>query len=433
MTTTIQEIISGKITGEVTISGFIDTIREHKKYIFLVLRQKTELLQVFLEKEKFAFLELKIESFIEVTGVLEMKEEVKLHGIELIAIEIEIISAPFEELPISWKGEGYPSLHERLDHRHLSLREPKILLAFEMMSFFDLKVREFFYSMGFIEIHTPKIIGTSSEGGAELFEMQYFDKKAYLAQSPQIYKQMAIAAGFEKVFEIAPAFRADPSFTSRHVTEITMLDIEMGPIKSYYEILESEEEMLVFTIQELAKKYGEKVKELYSLDIKVPTLPFPRITFKECVGILKEKYGIIIPEGEDMSGEGEKKLAEYVQEKFGHDFLFITEYPSSVRAFYTMEKEDERGFSTGFDLIYKGLEITSGAQREHRHDILRAKIIEKGMGVDGFHHYLEAFKHGIPPHGGYGFGFARLFKQMLEFDTIKEMILMPRDPKRIFP
>lgn len=433
MTTTIQEIISGKITWEVTISWFIDTIREHKKYIFLVLRQKTELLQVFLEKEKFAFLELKIESFIEVTGVLEMKEEVKLHGIELIAIEIEIISAPFEELPISWKWEWYPSLHERLDHRHLSLREPKILLAFEMMSFFDLKVREFFYSMWFIEIHTPKIIGTSSEWWAELFEMQYFDKKAYLAQSPQIYKQMAIAAWFEKVFEIAPAFRADPSFTSRHVTEITMLDIEMWPIKSYYEILESEEEMLVFTIQELAKKYWEKVKELYSLDIKVPTLPFPRITFKECVGILKEKYWIIIPEWEDMSGEWEKKLAEYVQEKFWHDFLFITEYPSSVRAFYTMEKEDERGFSTWFDLIYKGLEITSGAQREHRHDILRAKIIEKWMWVDGFHHYLEAFKHGIPPHGWYGFWFARLFKQMLEFDTIKEMILMPRDPKRIFP
>ncbi|EKE29524.1 MAG: Aspartyl-tRNA synthetase [uncultured bacterium (gcode 4)] len=430
---TIKEIISEKPTWEITISWFIDTIRDHKKYIFLILRQKTEFIQIFIEKEKFEWIEFKPESFIEITWVLQYKEEIKLHSMELIAESIEILSQTLEELPISWKWEWYPSMTERLDHRHISLREPKILLAFEMMSCFDLKVREFFYKRWFMEIHTPKIIWTSSEWWAELFEMEYFEKKAYLAQSPQIYKQMAIAAWFEKVLEIAPAFRADPSFTSRHVTEITMLDVEMWPIKSYHEILEIESEMLAFTLAALKEEFSDKVRALYWLEIEVPTLPFPTLRFRECVEILKEEFGIEILEWEDMSSEWEKKMAEYIKRELWHDFLFITEYPSSVRAFYTMTKDWEAPYSTWFDLIYKGLEITSWAQREHRHDILRSKIIEKWMWVDGFYHYLEAFKHGIPPHWWFGFWFARLFKQMLGYDTIKEMILMPRDPKRIFP
>ncbi|EKE27255.1 MAG: aspartyl-tRNA synthetase [uncultured bacterium (gcode 4)] len=433
MKTTIREIISSKTSWEVMISWFIDIIREHKKYIFLILRQKTEFIQIFIEKEKFEKIEFRLESFIEVTWVMQYKEEIKLHSMELIAEHIEVLSYAQEELPISWKWEWYPSISERLDHRHLSLREPKIMLAFEMMSCFDLKVREFFHKRWFMEIHTPKIIWTSSEWWAELFEMEYFDKKAYLAQSPQIYKQMAIAAWFEKVLEVAPAFRADPSFTSRHVTEITMLDIEMWPISSYHEILELESEMLVYTIAAIKEEFGEKVRELYWLEIEVPTLPFPTMKFRECVEILEKEFSILIWEGEDMSSEWEKKLAEYAKKEYGHDFLYITEYPSSVRAFYTMSKDGESPYSTWFDLVYKWLEITSWAQREHRHDILRSKIIEKWMWVEWFRHYLEAFKHWIPPHGWFWFWFARLFKQMLWFETIKEMILMPRDPKRIFP
>lgn len=433
MKTTIKEIISSKIVWEVTVSWFIDTIREHKKYIFIILRQKTLFLQIFIDKEKFGALELKSESFIEVTWVTVYKEDIKLHWLEVIAEEISVLVDCLEELPISWKWEWYPSLSERLDHRHISIREPKILLAFEMMSFFDYKLREFFYKKWFIEIHTPKIIGTSSEWWAELFEIEYFDKKAYLAQSPQIYKQMTIAGWFEKVFEIAPAFRADPSFTSRHVTEITMLDVEVWPIKSYHEILELEEKMIEFTLSEIKKEFGSKVFDLYGLELEVPSLPFPRIKFKECVEILEKEYSITIWEWEDMSSLWEKMIAEYVRKKFWHDFVFITEYPSSVRAFYTMDKKEKYWYSTWFDLIYRWLEITSWAQREHSHDILKQKIIEKWMWVDWFHHYLEAFKHGIPPHWWYWFWFARLFKQMLEFEAIKEMILMPRDPKRIFP
>lgn len=433
MKTTIREILSKKLTWEVSVSWFIDTIREHKKYIFLILRQKTDFIQIFVEKEKFKEMEFKSESYIEVIWIIEYKEEVKLHSIELIAEKIEFLSTPDWDLPITWKWEWYPSISERLDHRHISLREPKILLAFEIMSYFDLKVREFFYKKWFLEIHTPKIIWTSSEWWSELFEIEYFDKKAYLAQSPQIYKQMAIAAWFEKVFEIAPAFRADPSFTSRHVTEITMLDVEMWPLSSYQEIIDLESEMLVFTVWEIKKEFWEKIKEFYSLELEVPILPFPTLKFADCIEILKKEYWILIWEDEDMSSEWEKKLAEYVKHKFWHEFLFITEYPSSVRAFYTMSWAWDTKYSTWFDLIYKWLEITSWAQREHRFDLLKDKIIEKWMSIDWFQSYLEAFIHWIPPHGWFWFWFARLFKQMLWYDTIKEMILVPRDPKRIFP
>ncbi len=433
MKTTIEQIISWEIQEKVTITWFIDTIREHKKYIFMIVRQKTEYMQVFIDKEIFPLISLTHESYVKVRWKLSRRPEIKLHSIELIAEEIEILSSALEEPPITWKWEWYPSLSERLDHRHLSLREPKILLAFQLMSHFDLKIREFFSYEWFTEIHTPKIIWTSSEGWSELFEMQYFDKTAYLAQSPQIYKQMAIAAWFEKVFEIAPAFRADPSFTSRHVTEITMLDIEMWPIKSYHEIIDLEEKMLIYAISGLKERFWEKVKELYWIDIIIPKAPFPRLTFSESVKILKERFSIIIPEWEDMTWEWEKKLSEYIKETSWHDFLFITEYPLWVRAFYTKAKEDKASVSTWFDLIYRWLEITSWAQREHRHDMLKAKILEKWMWIDWFHHYLQAFRHGIPPHWWFGFWFARLFKQMLGFETIKEMILMPRDPKRIYP
>lgn len=432
MKTTISEIISKEIFWEVTISWYIDTLRDHKKYIFIILRQKTDFIQIFVDKEKLSKLELSQESYIEVAWKIKKRPEVKLHWIELVAWKIEVLSSA-SELPISWKWEWYPSISERLDHRHISLREPKIILAFEIMSFFDLKIREFFHEKWFTEIHTPKIIWTSSEGWSELFEIEYFGKKAYLAQSPQIYKQMAIAAWFEKVFEVAPAFRADPSFTSRHVTEITMLDVEMWPIKSYHEVIEMESEMLVFTLQGIKEKFSKKIYELYWIEIEVPTLPFPTIKFKDCIKILKDEFWIELQKTDDMSAEWEKKLAEYVKKKFSHDFLFITEYPSQVRAFYTKDKEDEREFSTWFDLIYKWLEITSWAQREHRIDILSGKILERWLPLEWFHDYLEAFRHWIPPHWGFWFWFARLFKQMLWFETIKEMIFIPRDPKRIFP
>ncbi|MBP8017164.1 aspartate--tRNA(Asn) ligase, partial [Candidatus Gracilibacteria bacterium] len=381
----------------------------------------------------FKDLDFKTESFIEVSGIIKENLSVKLHGLELDVKEIKIMITPTEELPISWKNEGYPSLTERLDYRNISLREPKIHLVFEIMSFFEFKVREFTYKNKITEIHSPKILGAPSESGAELFELEYFDKKAYLAQSPQFYKQMGIASGFGKVMEVGPVFRADPSFTSRHMTEFIGLDFEISPIESHYDLMKFEEDFLVFIFSEIKKEFDKKIKELFGIEIIVPTKPFPKISFKEAVEILKKNYDLIISDQEDINAIGEKKLFDYIKKEFDHDFVFITEYPWYVRPFYHMKLEEDLTLTKSADLIYSGVEITTLAQREHRYEILKSQAIEKGLNLEKIQFYLDFFKYGIPPHGGMGLGMQRIFAKLFGFETIKEMAFIPRDPKRIFP
>jgi aspartyl-tRNA synthetase len=286
----------------------------------------------------------------------------------------------------------------------------------------------------FIEIHSPKLVGAPSESGAELFTLDYFERKAYLAQSPQFYKQMAMAAGFERIFEIGPVFRADPSFTARHMTEFTGVDAEISWIDSHEDVMASEEAMLQHVYQTVKDKHGDAIKELFGVDIVVPTLPFPRITMRETIEILKGRgYALPADKKGDIDPGGEREIAAYVKEKFNHDFVFITDWPITVRPFYHMRKEEDPTLTRSFDLIACGLEITTGAQREHRADVLLKQAEEKGLHAEPIQFYLDFFKYGCPPHGGYGLGLSRLLMVLLGMNNIREAVYIFRGPTRLNP
>ena len=292
-------------------------------------------------------------------------------------------------------------------------------------------MREFVIKNNFIEIHTPKIIGTASESGSEVFELKYFDKKAYLAQSPQFYKQMALASGFDKVFEIAPAFRAENSNSYRHTTEFTSFDIEISYIDSFEDVMNLEEDLLISGLTAVKEQYGEEIKKLFNVDVIVPTKPFPRIKLEELYGKLKDKYNFEVnfEDVGDMNAEAEKLASKYIKEKYGHEFVFITDFSTKKRAFYHMRKNN---IPQGYDLIWKGCEITTGAQREHCYEMLQNQALEKGLDKD-IKFYLEFFKYGCPPHGGFAIGIDRLTMLLLETNSLKETMFIFRGPNRIEP
>lgn len=293
-------------------------------------------------------------------------------------------------------------------------------------------MREFWVKNNFIEIYTPKIMGSASESGSELFEVKYFDRKAYLAQSPQFYKQMAMAAGFEKIFEIGPSFRANPSDTTRHDTEFTMIDMEISFIESEEDVMKVEEEWIAFFLKKVKEKYGEEVKKTFNVEIVVPKLPFPRVTMEEAQKMLKKK-GYKSPEEGDLDAEGEKLLAGLIKEKYGHEFVFVKEYPISVRPFYHMRKKENPKLTKSFDLIWKGVEITTGAQREHRIEPLTKQAIEKKINPKSIQYYLNFFNNGCPPHGGCALSPSRLLMLMLNLGNVREATFLPRDMKRLTP
>jgi aspartyl/asparaginyl-tRNA synthetase len=296
-------------------------------------------------------------------------------------------------------------------------------------------MREFWISHGFVEIHTPKIMGSPSEGGAELFTLEYFGQTASLAQSPQFYKQMAMAAGMDRVFEIGPAFRADPSFTPRHSTEFTSVDMEMSWVESHDDIMEFEEAWLCHVLKTVKAKHGPEIAEIFGVEVVIPSRPFPKVTMDKAQKILQAK-GYLPPEDTkkgDIDPQGERLLCEYAREEFGHEFIFVTDYPVDVRPFYHMRKEDEPNETKSFDLLWKWMEITTGAQREHRYAVLVAQATEKGVSLESIQFYLDFFKFGCPPHGGFGFGLARLLAAMLNQKSIRDVVFLHRGPNRLIP
>jgi aspartyl-tRNA synthetase len=274
---------------------------------------------------------------------------------------------------------------------------------------------------------------TASESGAELFKVEYFGRTAYLAQSPQFYKQMAMAAGFDRIFEIGPVFRANPSFTSRHDTEFTSVDVEISWIESHNDVMKLEEEWVRFMLISIKKELGDEIKELYGTEITIPEIPFPRVTMEEAYAILGSKGYTVAREKGDLDPEGERILAAYVKDKFGHDFVFVIDWPVSVRAFYHMRCENNPGLTKSFDLLWSGLEVTTGAQREHRYDILARQAQEKGFALGPLQHYLDFFKYGCPPHGGYGFGLTRMLMILLGLKNVREVTYLYRGPNRLSP
>ena len=419
-----------KLNERNKVQGFIENIRNKKTMAFIVVKDTTGKLQVTIEKEKYPGIAEKIEgllahSVITVEGPVIENEYVKMGGKEMLPDTLEVESRA-EALPM---GDD-ANIDTRLDYRWVDLRNEKNALIFKAQTELTKAMREFALDNRFMEIHTPKLIGAASESGSDVFELEYFDRKAYLAQSPQFYKQMAMASGFERIFECAPVFRAEKSFTNKHATEFTGFDIEMSYIESYEDVMKFEEEMLTYAIGKLKEKYGEEIQEAFGEELIVPTLPFPRIKLADLYNELEERYGFTVLDSEknDLTTEAERMCKQLSKEKYGHEFLFVTDFPAEKRAFYHMRKD---GIPQGYDLIWKGVEITTGAQREHRYDVLKAQADEKGLGED-VKFYLEFFKYGCPPHGGFGLGVDRLTMLVTNL-PIKEVAFLFRGPNRLTP
>ena len=430
--------LKNKLNEEVEIHGFVDNIRNLQYVQFLIIRDITGKVQVTIEKEDESMKELveivnnlSIDSTVIVKGKLLDSPKVKLNGMEIIPSSIEITSKS-AELPFNYKDLNSVNLDTRLDYRFIDLRNEKNSLIFKVQSTLVKYLREYLYNHNFTEIHTPKIIGAASESGSEVFEIKYFDNKAYLAQSPQFYKQMAMASGLDRVFEVAPVFRAENSNTNRHATEFTSFDLEFSYIKDYNDVMDLEAEMITYALKNLKEELGEKIKEVFNIEINVPTLPFPKMTLKEVYEELEKEFHLVVPEEEktDLTTEAEKKLKVLAKKKFNHEFIFVTDYPAEKRAFYHMR--DENGVLQGYDLIWRGVEITTGAQREHRYEEIVKNAKEKGLDND-VKFYLEFFKYGCPPHGGFAIGVDRFTMLLLDIPSIKETQFLFRGPSRINP
>lgn len=424
---------------EVTVHGFVENIRNLQWVAFIILRDNTGKVQITIEKSEESNKDmidtismLNNESTIKVTGILKENDKVKMGGMEIIPSNIEVTSKSLEsELPINIKDKNASLIDARLDHRWLDLRNTYNANIFKIQSKFVEAMREFLYSKNFIEIHTPKLIGAASESGSEVFEVKYFDRKAYLAQSPQFYKQMAMSAGLDRIFEVGPVFRAENSNTNRHTTEFTGFDLEFSYIDSVEDVMCMEEELLTYALGKVKDSYGELIKEEYGQEVIVPTTKFPRIKLHDLYDELEKRYGYKVDEAAkvDLTTEAEKLSYKYSMEVYNSEFLFVTDYPKDKRAFYHLREND---IPQGYDLIWRGVEITTGAQREHRYEQLCTQAREKGLEED-VKFYLEFFKYGCPPHGGFGLGVDRLTMLLLGLPSLKEAMFIFRGPNRLNP
>lgn len=435
----VLEDLKNHFDEEVIISGFVDEIRNLKWVQFVVLRDETGKVQITIEKSDEAnkelveiINELTVESTLKVTGKVMDAPSVKLGGMEVIPSKIEVTSRNEGELPFNYKDISTVNLDTRLDYRYIDLRSDANNLMFRIQSTLVRYMREYLYDNGFTEIHSPKLLGAASESGSEVFEVKYFDRKAYLAQSPQFYKQMALASGFGRVFEVAPCFRAENSNTSRHATEFTSFDVEFAYINDFNDVMDLEAEMLKYAFLKTNEKFGDKIKEVFGNELIVPKTPFPKMRLADIYKELEERYGYKPENGEmnDLTTEAERLCYKLSMDKFDSEFLFVIDFPAEKRAFYHMR--DENGILQGYDLIWRGVEITTGAQREHRYEEIVKNAREKGLDND-VKFYLDFFKHGCPPHGGFAIGVDRLTMLLLGIPSVKETQFLFRGPNRIEP
>ena len=425
----------GEHLGEtVSVCGWVHTLRLQRTMQFVLVRDHTGTVQVTHRRGgdelEQALDSLTVESAVRITGRVVDNSAVNLAGLELVPETVELLNPAQAPLPI----DRHTGLEQRLDWRFLDVRRrPEAQLLFAVQTTLEQAMREFAYARGCTETHTPKLMGTASESGAEVFRLDYFGRDAYLAQSPQFYKQLAIAAGIDRVFEIGPVFRAEPSFTARHATEFTGLDVELAWIDGLEDVLVFEEEMLAHALARVVETHGAAISDRYGVQVRVPGTPFPRITMAEAHRVLRA--GGWDPEGRqlDLDPAGERALAAHVAEETGHEFVFVTHYPERARPFYHRRVADQPGLTLSFDLLWKGLEITTGAQREHRYPVLVEQARAKGMATEPLRHYLDCFRFGCPPHGGFGMGLGRVLMVLLGLDSLREATFLFRGPNRLTP
>ncbi|MBS5950554.1 MAG: aspartate--tRNA(Asn) ligase [Clostridium sp.] len=421
--------LNGLIDEKVCVQGWVYKIRRLKFITFVIIRDRTGLVQCIVDNNKFDISEIAIESVVSIIGKVKESNN-KLNPFEVEVEGIEVISKVKDELPIEVNKENLEvNLDTMLNNRILSLRHPKINAIFKVQNLIVNLFREFLNKEGFTEINTPKLVKEGAEGGTEVFEVKYFEEKAYLAQSPQFYKQMMVASGFERVFEVGHAYRAEEHNTNRHLNEYISMDLEMGFIEDESDIMDLEENLLKYIIETL-KISGKEYLELLQVELPAINNKIPRIKFEEAINILKENYNKNDLEG-DLDPEAEKLLCKYVKENLNSDFVFLTNYPRKKRPMYTMPLGEEGTHS--FDLLFKGIEITTGGQRIHDYKMLVENMKCKGLNPNNYDNYLEIFKYGMPRHGGLAIGLERITAKLLGLENVREATLITRDRKRLIP
>jgi nondiscriminating aspartyl-tRNA synthetase len=428
---TLNKDLPAHVGQRVRVEGWVHAIRKFGAVNFLILRDRTGMSQVILEPEQLQKLDgLQVETVVAVEGRVE-EEERAAGGVEIRQASLEVLSPVTEVLPFEINKKVLkPSLDVFLNNAPVGLRYPKKQAIFRIYSDLLSGFREYLIPRGFTEIHTPKIMGTASEGGANVFALDYFGKPAFLAQSPQLYKQIMVGV-FERVFEIGPAFRAEEHYTVRHLNEYNSLDLEMGFIHSYNDVLD----VLIAVLEHMVKTAVEHhPQDVELLGIQLPRFgDVPRITFREAQQIILDRHGENRFHEPDFSPQDERWVSEWASEEYDTDFVFVTHFPSAKRAFYTMPDPADPEYSFGFDLLFRGQELVSGAQRIHSYDQLVQVIRGREMDPANFEGYLEAFKFGLPPHGGFAIGSERLLMRLVDADNIRETTLFPRDVNRLAP
>lgn len=428
----LEDLLKAEEGTTIILEGAVYSIRDMGEIAFVILRKREGLIQTVWEEGKtdMELSEIREGDYIHVTGQIKDEERAP-HGKEVRLSTIRHLSHVSCPLPLpidKWKLNT--SLEAKLDRRSLSLRNIRERARFRIQEGIVRGFRDFLYEQGFTEIHTPKIGAKSAEGGANMFRLSYFHRPAVLQQSPQLYKQMMVGV-FDRVFETGPVFRAEKHNTRRHLNEYTSLDFEMGYIHSFLDICAMETGFLQYTMNLLEKEYS---KELKLLNITLPDVEkIPHVRFDEAKRLVSEKYNRKIRNPFDLEPEEEELIGKYFKEEYNADFVFVTHYPSKKRPFYAMDDPEDTRYTLSFDLLYHGLEITTGGQRIHDLSMLEEKIQEKGMTEEGLEQYLDAFRFGMPPHGGLGIGLERLTMQLLGEDNVREACLFPRDMSRLEP
>lgn len=428
----LEDLLQAEEDSRLIVEGAVHSVRDMGDIAFIILRKRDGLVQTVWEEGKTnqELSQIRQGDFIRIEGTVKNEERAP-HGKEIRLENIQHISKASGPLPLAidkWKLNT--SLEAKLDRRSLSLRNVRERARFRIQEGIVRGFRDYLYSQGFTEIHTPKIGAKSAEGGANLFKLSYFHRPAVLQQSPQLYKQMMVGV-FDRVFETGPVFRAEKHNTRRHLNEYTSLDFEMGYIHSFMDICEMETGFLQYMMALLEKEYS---KELKLLGVKLPDVSkIPYVRFDEAKHLVSEKYNRKIRNPFDLEPEEEELIGRYFKEEYDADFVFVTHYPSKKRPFYAMDDPEDERYTLSFDLLYKGLEITTGGQRIHDYEKLLEKIEKKGMTTEGLEQYLDAFRFGMPPHGGLGIGLERLTMQILGEDNVREACLFPRDMSRLEP